>query len=112
MEQDRIKLIEEMLETNPEDSFLNYAAALEYYKAGDAKRSIEVIEALLERDPDYLGAYYKLGKIYEELNDTETAISTYKKGKKIAIERKDLKTHGELTEALMILGADEGETDW
>lgn len=96
-----------MLETNPDDSFLIYAAALEYHKAGDEHRAVQVIEDLISKDPKYLGAYYKLGKIYEDLNQEEKAISTYKKGRKIATELNDAKTNGEMTEALMLLGADE-----
>ena len=61
MAHDRLKLIKEMLETNPEDSFLKYAAALEYEKEGDRKSAIAIIEDLLSKDANYLGGYYKLG---------------------------------------------------
>ena len=39
MTNDRLKLIKEMLETNPDDSFLKYAAALEYETDGKIKKS-------------------------------------------------------------------------
>lgn len=52
-----------MLKNEPNDSFLNYALALEYGKLENVKKAIELIEALLVRDEEYLGAYYQLGKI-------------------------------------------------
>ena len=100
---DRFGLIKDMLKQNPEDSFLNYAAALEYKKKGESEKAIELIEALLQNDVNYLGGYYQLGKLYEEKGETEKAIDIYKRGKKIAQKTNDEKTLGELSEALMII---------
>ena len=55
-------------------------------------------------------AQYQLGKLYEQSSDTEKAITVYRDGKVVAKKAKDRKTLGELTEALMILDAD--EEDW
>jgi len=101
--QNRINMINGMLKQNPDDSFLNYAAALEHKKMGDIDKSIKLMEKLLKNDPDYLGAYYQLGKFYEEKGKAEKAISIYKSGKKIAQKTNDVKTLGELSEALMII---------
>jgi tetratricopeptide (TPR) repeat protein len=101
--EERLKLIEDMLEKNPKDSFLNYAASLEYHKYGKSKKAISILEKLISFDPKYLGAYYQLGKYYEELNQVKKAIEVYKKGRLVAKECKDEKTHSELTEALLIL---------
>lgn len=106
----RLDLIEEMRQKNPKDSFLNYAAALEYHKIGSVDKAVELLEYIIKNDPDYLGAYYKLGKLYEDNNKIKKAIAVYKSGKVIAKKQNDLKTIGELTEALMILDAD--EDDW
>ena len=99
----RFQQIQEMLKNEPNDSFLNYALALEYAKADEIKKAIELIEALLLRDENYLGAYYQLGKYYEETEQTQNAIATYKKGIAIAQQQKNRKTLSELNEALMIL---------
>lgn len=99
----RLQQIKEMLEKEPNDSFLNYALALEYAKVNDLKKAIEIIEALLIRDKNYLGAYYQLGHYYEQTEQPQSAIATYKKGIIIAQEQKNRKTLGELSEALMIL---------
>ena len=110
MDIDRLELIEEMRKKNPEDSFLAYAAALEYQKRGEKERAVSIIETLLNRDPEYLGAYYQLGKLYEEKGEIDKAKQTYKSGKLKAREKQDPKTIGELTEALMLL--DEDADNW
>lgn len=52
----RLAKIQEMLMQEPEDSFLNYALALEYAKTANLKKAIELIENVLKRDENYLGA--------------------------------------------------------
>lgn len=110
MTDDRLSLINEMRDKNPDDSFLNYAAALEYEKTGNEEKAIELMEYIRKNDPDYLGVYYRLGKIYENSDKIELAIEVYKAGKNIAKQQNDQKTIGELTEALMLL--DEDEDNW
>lgn len=99
----RLNQIEEMLKNEPTDSFLNYALALEYAKNNDVKKAVELIEAVLIRDENYLGAYYQLGKYYEEIGEKQNAITTYNKGVLIARQQKNNKALGELNEALLIL---------
>jgi tetratricopeptide (TPR) repeat protein len=99
----RLSQIEEMLKTEPNDSFLNYALALEFAKANDVKKAIELIENLLLRDENYLGAYYQLGKYYEQTENFSKAISTYNTGITLAKKVKNNKALGELNEALWML---------
>jgi tetratricopeptide (TPR) repeat protein len=103
MMQDRLKMIETMLETNPKDSFLHYAAALEHHKSGDTAVAIKILQKIIKNDPDYLASYYQLGKLYEEKGKHEEAVDVYKAGKSIARKQNDTKTLGELSEALMLL---------
>lgn len=99
----RLTQIQEMLKNEPNDSFLNYALALEYAKVNNVNKAIELIETLLSKDENYLGAYYQLGKYYEQIQDLPNAISTYKKGIVIAQKIKNNKALGELNEALWML---------
>ncbi|MEI6488988.1 MAG: tetratricopeptide repeat protein [Bacteroidota bacterium] len=92
-----------MLETEPNDSFLNYGLALEYGKMGEIQKSIELLESLIKRDENYLGAYYQLGKFYELTSEKTKAISTYTKGTAIAKTQNNRKTLSELNEALFML---------
>ena len=92
-----------MLKTDANDSFLTYALALEYEKEGDQKEAIRIIEELIQKDPNYLGAYYKLGQLFEANNKMSKAISIYNTGIKLASEKNDFKTKGELEEALWLI---------
>jgi len=99
----RLQQLISMLKDEPNDSFLNYALALEYAKDQNIKKAIELIENLLERDENYLGAFYQLGKLYEQNDNLQKAIDTYTKGIAIAKKQNNKKTFGELNEALMML---------
>jgi len=103
MSMSRLSQIEEMLKTEPNDSFLNYALALEFAKANEVHKAIELIENVLLREENYLGAYYQLGKFYEQIQDLPKAIATYTKGIVIAKSIKNNKALGELNEALWML---------
>lgn len=93
----------EMLKDEPHDSFLNYALALEYAKENDLAGATAVIEALLLRDENYLGAYYRLGKLYEQQELPAKAIEAYRKGIAVAQQQNNKKAQGELNEALWML---------
>ena len=99
----RIDEIKKMLKTDKQDSFLTYAFALEHEKIGQEKGAISIIEGLIKTDPDYLGAYYKLGALYENKSKFDKAIQVYKTGIKLATEKNDNKTKGELEEALWLI---------
>lgn len=92
-----------MLEKNPDDSFLNYAAALEFKKNQKIDSAIHLLEQLVSRDKNYLAAYYQLGKMYETISENEKAKNIFLAGKEIAIKQNDLKTLGEIEEALNLL---------
>jgi len=95
--------IQKMLESEPHDSFLNYALALEYAKSNEIKKAIETLEMIIKREENYLAAYFQLGKYYELVNDIPKAIEVYQKGILIAKQQKNNKILGELNEALLML---------
>jgi len=99
----RIDEIKKMLKTDPNDSFLTYALALEHEKSGDSKEAIRIIEELNRQDPEYIGSYYKLGQLYENNKKLDKAISVYRSGIKLADKKKDFKAKGELEEALWLI---------
>jgi predicted Zn-dependent protease len=99
----RLQQIENMLKDEPDDSFLSYALALEYEKINEFSKAIEIIEMLLIKDKNYLGAYYQLGKLYEQAEQTNKAAAAYKRGITIAEQQKNRKAVSELNQALFLL---------
>lgn len=99
----RIEMLLEHLKKEPNDSFLNYALAVEYGSLNKNTEAINLIQNLLEKTPDYLGAYYQLGQLFEKINALGKAVDTYKTGRALAKLQDNKKAYGELTEALMML---------
>ncbi len=99
----RVDEIKKMLKTDPNDSFLTYALALEYEKAENPKEAIRILEELNSQTPDYIGSYYKLGQLYESHDKFDKAIVVYTNGIKLADEKNDSKAKGELEEALWLI---------
>jgi Tfp pilus assembly protein PilF len=77
---DRIDKLKDFLKANPEDSFVQHALALEHIKLGHEAEAMRLFEALLSRDPGYVGSYLHLGKLFEKVGDTGAATSWYEKG--------------------------------
>lgn len=96
----KIKQLARQIKHNPGDSFSKFALALEFRKQGEFKKARILFEDILSNDPEYVGVYYHLGKLYEALDRLDDAQSLYKKGIKIAREQDEKRTEKELREAL------------
>ena len=103
MNSPRLEQLKALLAEDPNDAFLCYGIAMEYAKLGQRTTAIEQVKQLLIAQPDYLGAYYQLGKWLEEEQQTEEAILVYKKGMELAKQQQKRKTENELREALQQL---------
>jgi Tfp pilus assembly protein PilF len=95
----RVDKILEMMHSGEKDSFLQHALALEYIKIGQLHAAMEQFVDLLSSNPDYVGSYYHLAKLYERLNEVDQAIFTYEKGMEIAKKLKDQHAYNELLAA-------------
>jgi len=91
------------LEASPDDSFLLFAIAKEHEKAGATDEALEYYLKLTATDPDYVGTYYHLGKLYEEEEAVEKALAAYQAGITIAKKIKDQHALSELMGAKMNL---------
>ena len=96
-----------MLSETPDDAFLIYALALEEVKEGQIDQAVVRLESLLNAQPNYLGTYYQLGKLYEQTFATDKAIAVYKLGMEEAHKAKAEKIRRELAEALFALEDDD-----
>lgn len=106
---DKIKKLALNLKKNPDDSFSKFALALELLKIDKVSKAKVLFESILEQDPDYLGVYYHLGKLYQLLGQFDKAGSLFKKGILLAGDQHNQRTKSELREALEILKT---ETDY
>jgi Tfp pilus assembly protein PilF len=93
---DRIEKLKEFLKSDPSDSFLKHALALEYIKLGNDNDAKELFEAILNNDPHYVGSYYHFARLLERNNDKEGAIKVYEKGMEEAKLAGDNHTYNEL----------------
>lgn len=92
----RLEKLLEFLKNEPNDPFLKYALATEYFNLQDYDKALFYFEDLVSGHPDYVGTYYHLGKLYEILNRKSEAIEIYKSGMLIARKAGDNHAYSEL----------------
>lgn len=107
--ENRLSQLKTMLTDDPADSFLNYALGLEYWKAGDKDHAHTHLTFIRQNDPDYLAAYYQLGKVAQELGRIEEALTVFEEGMAVARKQEDVKTLEELQSARRL--AESGDLD-
>ena len=107
MAADRLQQLLSFLENAPKDSFLLFALAKEYESNGNPEKALNYYLQIVDYDPEYVGTYYHLGKLYEKKEAYQEAFSTYKQGMEIAKKIGDKHALSELAEAKLILGDDE-----
>ena len=96
---DRIEKLKEYLKSEPTDSFLQHALALEYIKKGNDEEARKLFVEILLREPTYIGSYYHLGRLLERTGENEKAIKIYEKGMAEARRAGDNHTYNELMAA-------------
>jgi len=99
MSDDRLAQLRTFYEDDPEDPFTRFALAQEHLKQDNTEKALTFFEELVETDPDYVGTYYHLGKLYEQLGRTDDALDTYEQGIEVAREQKAQKDLSELQDA-------------
>lgn len=104
MTANRLSTLLALLGESPHDSFLLFAIAKEYEKIGDKELALQYYQRLQRDDPDYVGTYYHLGKLYEQLQDPPAAFRTYTAGMDIARQLLDQHAYSELAGARLALG--------
>lgn len=98
---DRLALLLQFLEEDPDDEFTRFALAMEYVKVGDDVLACRTLEKLVGDRPDYVGTYYHLAGIYLRQGRRGEAIDTYRAGIKVAERQRDLHARAELESALL-----------
>ena len=97
---DRIEQLKNFLKDEPDDSFLNYALAIEYVGRNDLDLAKDIFIKLIKNDPNYTATYYHLGKLYEQQGNKDEAESIYEEGIKLTRAAKEQHKLAELQSAL------------
>jgi tetratricopeptide (TPR) repeat protein len=100
---DRFQYLQQLLAASPKDNFVLFALAKECESHEDDAQALFFYLQLQESNPNYVGLYYHLGKLYEKLKDDQKAIQTYKKGIEISKIAGDRHAANELSGALLNL---------
>ncbi|MCX6350230.1 MAG: hypothetical protein NTX03_00020 [Bacteroidetes bacterium] len=98
MQRNRIEILRNMLQTQPDDSFLHYALALEFIAINEGEMATIELDCLLNNHPDYLPAYYQAALFFSGKNEMLKAQEILEKGIALAHKLDDKKTMGELME--------------
>ena len=96
MTTDRLGRLLEFLKNEPNDPFLKYALATEYLRLNNTEEALRFYLDLVDKHTDYIGTYYHLGKLYEQLGQQNDAFKTYEQGIEIAKRIKDQHALSEL----------------
>ena len=101
MSQDRLTALLQFHREDPDDAFTRFALAQEYLKRDATDEALTYFEGLVREQPDYVGTYYHLGKLYERLERKADAIALYQRGVQVAQAQQDFHARAELQDALM-----------
>lgn len=91
----RLEILRQFVEEEPQDPFNHYALATELLKFNKTE-SRQVFEYLLKNHADYLATYYHVGALYVEFGENMLAEETYVKGISLARKVGNEKTWKEL----------------
>lgn len=105
MNSNRLEHLLKYYQEDPDDPFIIYGLAMEYFNS-DLGKSKNYFEILLEDHPEYLPTYYQVAHLYEALNELTLAKEIYNKGIALAQKQNDLNTLRELKNALSELEFD------
>lgn len=96
MSNKRLEQLLGFLSDGSKDPFIKYAIATEYAKIGDHEKALSYYNDLVDNEPLYVGTYYHLGKLLEQLERKEEAVSIYEKGMSVATKVGDRHALSEL----------------
>ena len=99
----RLEQLKNMLQSSPTDSFLLFAIAKEQEKLEEDKEALKYYNILIQNDPQYVGVYYHLAKLYEKQEVFAQALEIYTKGIQIARQLGDQHALAELSSAKLNL---------
>jgi predicted Zn-dependent protease len=100
MSNSRLEKLVEMLEKQPNDTFLLYAIAMEHLSVNDKNQAEKLLRAVLVLEKDNIPTHYQLGLMMQNKGNIREAIQLLEEGIKLAKLKGDLKTSNEFRTAL------------
>ena len=100
----RLEQILGMLKAAPQDTFLQYALAMEYRSLGEAKSAAESFQQLIGKQPPHVPSFFMYGQLLVETGDIEQARSVLREGIEQARVQGDAHAAGEMSQFLADLG--------
>ena len=95
---DRIKLLKQFTEEEPENPFNWYALAIEY-RESEPNEAQSLFTKLLSEHPSYLATYFPAAHLFAEMDDLEQSKLIFENGISLAREQKNTKALQELQNA-------------
>lgn len=96
--------IEELLQDDPENSFLRYGLAMEYVSVGDDAQAVLAFQEVIRRDADYVPAYLQAGRALIRMGRDDEAKEVLRQGISVAQKVGDAHAAGEMSGFLQSLG--------
>ena len=90
MDESRIAMFKEVLQTDPNDPMVYFGLGQEYMRQGSFAEAIEAFENAVRLNPQYSAAYRSLGECLEKTGQGPKAKEAYEKGIPIAEKLGDL----------------------
>jgi len=79
-EANRLEMLAQFLEQNPNDAFARYGLAMEYSKLGQTEAALEHFSRLLQANPDYTNAYFMAAQTLAKAERNDEAKAMLRKG--------------------------------
>lgn len=99
----RREQLEEMLASDPDDVFLQYALAMECVSAGDVEDGLTRLAALNSAHPEYIAAWFQRGQALAGEGRSDEARDVLQQGIAEGKQVGDAHAVGEMTEFLASL---------
>ena len=99
VDSERLKQLLQFHEADPKDTFILFALAKEYETHSVLDKALFYYLKLKETDSNYIGLYYHLAALYEEIGQNQTAIEHYNQGIEIGKKAGDFHSVSELQNA-------------
>lgn len=96
MDQEKINQLENIVRQNPQNALMHYTLGVEYLRAGQPQKAIDVFRKSIELESDYSAAYRELGRALVKSNSMKEARDVFHKGIAVAEGKGDIQTAKEM----------------